>query len=74
LNTAIGLKYTKPAGGIPTSDLALSTEQGDALNSGITAALVADIGEPDLDADDETEAQAMSIANPGSTVWYPEEA
>jgi hypothetical protein len=128
LTTAIGAKYTKPAGGIPTSDMALTQGQQDALNSGITAALVTtfngkqdalnsgqqaainsgiteelvttfsakqdalttaqmnaansgitaelveNIGKPELDADDETEAQAMSIANPGSTVWYPEGA
>jgi hypothetical protein len=42
--TAIGEKYTKPAGGIPTSDLALSTAQQTALDSGITEALVAKIG------------------------------
>jgi hypothetical protein len=40
LNTAIGLKYTKPSGGIPTSDLALSTGQQNALDSGITSTLV----------------------------------
>jgi hypothetical protein len=40
LNTAVGLKYTKPSGGIPTSDMALTDAQLNAVNSGITAALV----------------------------------
>jgi hypothetical protein len=51
----------------------LTTAQLSAVNSGITAALVANIGEPELEAGDEMEAEELSIANPGSTVWYPEE-
>ncbi|MDR1248995.1 MAG: hypothetical protein LBK63_06805 [Treponema sp.] len=44
LTTAIGEKYTKPDGGIPTSDMALTQGQQDALNSGITAGLVTTFG------------------------------
>jgi hypothetical protein len=40
LSAAIGLKYTKPSGGIPTSDLALTQGQLAAVNSGITAGIV----------------------------------
>jgi hypothetical protein len=73
LNTAIGLKYTKPAEGIPTSDIALTTAQGNALNSGITATKVANIGYIDMFAADEADAILMSEANPNSLVLYPEE-
>jgi hypothetical protein len=40
LTNAVGAKYTKPAGGIPVSDLNLSTAQLAALNSGITSDLL----------------------------------
>jgi hypothetical protein len=74
LSTAIGTKYTKPAGGIPTSDMALTQGQGDALDSGITADLVADLEAiaPDLFADDEDTAITLSEANPTALVFYPE--
>jgi hypothetical protein len=63
LNTAIGAKYTKPAGGIPTSDLALTQAQLDAANSGITAALVTAFGGKQ---DALTQAQ-LDAANSGIT-------
>jgi hypothetical protein len=73
LSASIAAKYTKPSSGIPVSDLALTTAQRGALNSGITSELVEAIGDgvSHLFADDADSAQEMSEDDPDALVFYP---